>query len=113
MSLPNKGIGVIATSNISNGQLLLAEPPLIQIIRAETDETDLSAVVDALPETERLAYHALCAADETCSEDWSILETNGFNLRSDSSRTGVYARISRFNHSCTPNAAHQCVYPSC
>ena len=105
-----KGMGVVATRDITCGERLIAEPPLLTFCSSSTEEYEQSAVtaVDNLPKSERAVFDSLYNAKiwpNDChphSEVLGIVATNCIEV-TDLSVSGIFATISRFNHSCAPN----------
>lgn len=97
------GLGVVATRDISRGELILAETP---ILRLSLGELSLQAQFNALPNAGKRAVLRLCDAWRAAGMRRSlkgIARTNGLQCRSDSAEGVLCVEVSRFNHSCNPN----------
>ena len=109
-TIPGKGKGVIATRDISPGTLILSDPPLITtavIQSIETTEQDLARALRALPKDSQRAFLSLHNNHRGEKNPLSnIVRSNGYPLGPGSDVGAVFAHVSRFNHSCVPNAKH-------
>ena len=129
--IPGKGLGVVANRHIGVGEAVLAEKPLIQLVkdfstgadwcRTETEGTWQRTNKPADPGTQSKLLNLSTAAVGTNPID-KVINTNGFVFlhpppkeptRRDvpdelsgakRRQTIVFANISRINHSCAPNA---------
>ncbi|GAA5825054.1 hypothetical protein JCM10212_000139 [Sporobolomyces blumeae] len=115
VEMPGKGYGAVASSDLSLGQLLIAERPLC-IWPSSLSAAAAQELFDQLTPREQAAYMALapCVADDHgLDEIRSRRAANGFEIKLPSvpgySGTQMVAmlfpKISRINHSCTPNAS--------
>jgi hypothetical protein len=113
--LPGKGIGIVATAPITAWTLILAERPLLIVPRAVVTGSPtpalnacVAAEVSKLTKPKQDAFRSLHDAKidppSVSSPLLSIIKTNGFGLGGSAVSTGVFEVISRFNHSCSPNA---------
>ncbi|TFK87037.1 SET domain-containing protein, partial [Polyporus arcularius HHB13444] len=109
------GLGLVATSDIVAGAVILRERPLVLVPRAynmrsmnEGTRTLVSAVNTMHPENQRLFYALKNVEGKTvASEEEGILDTNAYTCGAHNGRYGGVARdVSRANHSCRPNAEH-------
>ncbi|KAI0794158.1 hypothetical protein C8Q74DRAFT_1365670 [Fomes fomentarius] len=116
-SIKGFGRGMIATTNITRGQLIVRERPLLVMPISLTGETmgEILAfqeeVVNSMRPANRAAVYALTNVK---GPDWpshlkGILDTNSIGLGEPlpgyAAEHGAVARdISRVNHSCSPNA---------
>jgi hypothetical protein len=108
-AIPGKGKGVLATWTITPGTLILSEAPLITtdvITSMETTEKDLARALKALPKDSQRAFLSLHNNYLGKNPLSNIIRSNGYPLGPSSDVGGVFATISRINHSCRPNAAH-------
>lgn len=122
-SYSDKGIGMIATASITPGQLVLAEAPLVTIPAEALVELNFFRLValsniimeelSMLPKKMRSDYFALHNQYQPAQLPpvIGIWSTNAFALGGpgriddgDFAESGVFNIISRFNHSCSPNA---------
>lgn len=101
-NLPGRGYGVIATSAIEAGTLILAEEPLVKV---SDRKRDVEACVSALAQPQQDRYYAL---HDNFSGMYApvegIFKTNAIQL-GDTGYGGVFALASRLNSSCRPNVA--------
>lgn len=107
--IPGKGVGVIATRQISVGTLVLSERPIIQVA-SSTYQASLAHLVLAqlqkLDSHDREGFLALRNTHEQMLPIEGIFKTNAIPLGSGSSAGDIFIQCSRFNHSCTANAAY-------
>ncbi|CAK9107593.1 unnamed protein product [Durusdinium trenchii] len=117
-----KGLGVIATSSIKCGDLLLEEAPLLIFQKQSfdvlfgdlqdvlVDDTSFDHWEESLTETlqskcdEEVRAQFWDLADTCCAKDKTALgiaRTNAIGLSDESA--GLFLLLSRFNHSCKPN----------
>lgn len=105
----NKGLGMFAKSKIARGQLVIAEKPLI-LTPSQVPDSLLVRLVANMTEADRSLFFALhnnSSASPSSSTIKDIIRTNGIRLGTeDDANGGVFANISRINHSCRPNVHH-------
>ena len=102
-----KGCGVYALAAFAAGQRLLAEEPLVECEACDAKGTVYpAAAVDALGETVREAFFALCqnaqwGADKSARGIWlsNALPTDDV----PAPKSAVFRYTCRFNHACRPN----------
>ncbi|GAA5935793.1 uncharacterized protein JCM15063_001806 [Sporobolomyces koalae] len=110
-----KGLGAIASKDLELGSLLIAERPLC-IWPTTLDAAQARQLFEQLGEREQAAYMSLApvvAADADLDEIRSRRAANGFSIALppvpgySASKTVamMFPKISRINHSCTPNAS--------
>jgi SET domain len=108
-AIPGKGLGLLATQDITPGTLLLSESPLlttedVTTIDLQVAETQLRKKFSSLPPRSQKAFLALhnnYPDDEMPLS--GIVRSNGYPLGPGAEAGGVYEVISRINHSCAPN----------
>jgi len=108
-AIPGKGKGLFATQSIAPGTLILSDPPLITtdcITSMETTEKDLARALRALPKESQRQYLSLHNNYPGKNPLSNIVRSNGYPLGPSSDVGGVFANVSRINHSCRPNAKH-------
>jgi hypothetical protein len=105
----DKGLGVFALQVFRRGDLIIAEAPLFSIRKQDDggpiDHQSVAAAVDSLSSEEVQKYVSLKNADEGRRYEtpfFGIYSTNAYRM--DSDRSGIFLEVSRFNHSCLPNA---------
>lgn len=107
--IPGKGVGVIATRQIFVGTLVLSERPIIQVA-SSTYQANLAHLVLAqlqkLDSHDREGFLALRNTHKQMLPIEGIFKTNAIPLGRGSSAGGIFLQCSRFNHSCTANAAY-------
>jgi SET domain-containing protein len=115
---PGKGWGVSATRRIVRGDPILAEKPLFVIRKPQTQmgEADVSAAVNKLAPAEKRQFLALRSGPDATQpfKTWGFaFAENTFAITSPGGwganrgagwAHGCYLLLSRFNHSCAPNA---------
>ena len=106
-SLPGRGLGCIALSDIAIGTRVLAEPPLT--VEGPGLPT-IESAVEALNPADRMHFFALAQEVRLYGETKSIagiIGTNGIPFEVDGEDFGgIFPRASRFNHSCDANAIY-------
>ena len=108
-SIPGKGRGLVASRNITPGELIINEPALFtteSLQNAETIEKDLGAIVKALPKEGQRAFLSLHNNFPGPSPFSNIIRSNGYPLGPSSDIGGIFVETARINHSCRPNAQH-------
>ena len=106
----DKGLGAFALQMFRRGDLIVAEAPLFSIRHQDNggpiDHKSIAATVGSLSSEQVQKYVSLKNADaEGGRHDnpfLGIFSTNAFET--DSDHSGIFLDISRFNHSCSPNA---------
>ena len=102
-SIAGKGLGIVATERISKGEKVFEETPLL---RGKTQDLrqrlNVAEAVANLSNTKRKRFRALFNSFPE-EEDLGIIRTNCYALGTDSVYCGVFRKLSRVNHSCTPN----------
>jgi hypothetical protein len=106
--IPGKGLGLIATRDITPGTLLLSEVPLlttegVTTIDPEVAETQLRKKFSSLSPSSQKAFMALYNNYPDDKPLSGIVRSNGYPLGPGAEAGGVYETISRINHSCCPN----------
>ncbi|KAK4975419.1 hypothetical protein LTR42_004629 [Elasticomyces elasticus] len=108
--IPGKGKGLLATTILNPGTLLISEPPLFttsSLTNPSTIEKDLSKIIRSLPKTAQRAFLSLHNNNPGPQPFTNIIRSNGYPLGpSNSSIGGIFPTVSRINHSCLPNAQH-------
>ncbi|KAL0952390.1 hypothetical protein HGRIS_006666 [Hohenbuehelia grisea] len=133
---PDKGLGMFATKPIRFGELIISERPLIfcglftsmsaklpkqltdqQVIQARlaNKEGELEAVLERLPQERQDAYRALFNSHlhDGSGPLMGIMRTNGFGVTIEPERgaagtfSAVCEKLSRINHSCSPNSSRR------
>ena len=106
----DKGLGAFALQMFRRGDLIIAEAPLFTIRKQDEggpiDFRSIAAAVDGLSSEEVQKYVSLKNADAERkrydSRFLGIYSTNAYETDSDCG--GIFLEVSRFNHSCLPNA---------
>lgn len=103
------GKGTRATTAIKVGILLVAEPPLFPAPKSPISVQDLEGYIplelEKLDENEQRAFFELRNSwGKPKSTIQGIWETNAMPVKG--SRSGIFPVCSRFNHSCSANAAY-------
>ncbi|TVY68677.1 SET domain-containing protein [Lachnellula suecica] len=107
--IAGKGKGLLAAVDIKPSKLILSEAPLFTtecITSMETTEADLARALRALPKDSQRAFLSLHNNYPGKNPLSNIIRSNGYPLGPDSDVGGIFANISRINHSCRPNAVH-------
>ncbi|KAF4590778.1 hypothetical protein EYR40_009375 [Pleurotus pulmonarius] len=131
VDIPGKGLGMVATQDIEQGDLIASERPLLLAPHGmcgfrdiwfeyeATQEEQQAAMFSEVERVLRVAYDRMRPDDQAAYmklhnahlDDGSgpllgILRTNVYSLfdMQGSKYTGVFNELSRINHSCCPNA---------
>lgn len=108
--IPGKAQGVIATSSIARGTLILLEPPLFKVPQSALHPSlvrDLVAgKLKALDKDQQRIFFSLLNNFKNLSPFEAIVKTNTIPLGADADEGGIFPICSRFNHSCVGNAAY-------
>jgi len=114
-----KGLGIVATASIEQGELLLREAPLLQLpssldeVAPETWDSEVQKLLDKCTEEGRNKFWALHDAhadgEESSKSALGVILTNAHATTSPDrqvTEAGLFPLLSRFNHSCRPNLHH-------
>ncbi|KAK2747986.1 hypothetical protein FQN57_001577 [Myotisia sp. PD_48] len=106
---PGRGWGAFSTKRIERGAVILREKPLFIIQKPPTEiqEEDIYRAFQRLVHDDKQQFLCLMASDSPSSSPMAgILAENCFNLplAMGAPALGLYILLSRFNHSCVPNA---------
>ena len=108
----DKGLGVFALQAFRRGDLIVTEVPLFKIRKQDDggpiDHQSVAAAVGKLSSEEMQKYVSLKSAHTEGGRydnpSLEIYSSNAFQMDSDYS--GIFPEVSRFNHSCSPNARY-------
>lgn len=108
--IEGKGLGVVAMRNISQGEMILEDQPMLAIPCKDLDrltDRDVEEMVKALPQQKQDFFWKLFDAEifgDKRSAKSRVL-TNSYPVEDASGHEcfGVFNSIARFNHSCVPN----------
>ncbi|KAK4901268.1 hypothetical protein LTR27_001825 [Elasticomyces elasticus] len=109
MNIPGKGKGLLATTTLSPGTLLISEPPLFTtsfLTTPSTIEKDLSKIIRSLPKAGQRAFLSLHNNNSGPEPFSNIIRSDGYLLGPSSDIGGIFPTLTRINHSCPPNAQH-------
>lgn len=110
----HKGLGAYASRAIAQGELIIAEAPLVMHALPPGDElvpggqasseataSEVEALIAGLSTAKRAAFFELCGG-RSAHQIW---KENAFRIldQDDGAFIAVFARIARINHSCAPN----------
>ncbi|KAJ8503560.1 hypothetical protein ONZ45_g10754 [Pleurotus djamor] len=116
----DKGLGMFATRDYDFGDMILAERPLILCPMPPQGSRDTEYIfaeaLDRMSEANFDTFMSLhnCHTDEAGEEGdlplFGVLRTNAYYIRFEKGKTrlryiSVYGKISRINHSCSPNTS--------
>ncbi|KAF1823199.1 uncharacterized protein K489DRAFT_380603 [Dissoconium aciculare CBS 342.82] len=105
--VPGKGIGVFATQPIAAGVMILSEKPIVKVPPFSLDpNAKILQQLQARSKDERNAFFALANNYPDTTPVMGIVKTNAMPLGSGAQTGGLFLQCSRFNHSCTSNAAY-------
>ena len=131
-ALPNKGYGLVATRDIQESELIIAEEPLLKVKLSPegdlvgkfcTDKREfispaLIQVLNELADKDLFKFYSLsdsCSAVLAQDPDlksgfktnYGIIKTNSFSMDfNNQTYLTLFPTISRLNHSCQPNCNH-------
>ena len=134
-ALPNKGFGLVATRDIQESELLIAESPLLKVelspegdlvgkfctAKREFISPALVQVLNKLPDNDLFKFYTLsdsCSANlaqehglhdlqKAYKTNFGIMKTNSFSMEFENQTyLTLFPTISRLNHSCQPNCNH-------
>ena len=110
----DKGLGAFALQVFRRGDLIIEEAPLFKIRKQDDggpiDLQSVAAAIDRLPSEEVQKYvslkntHAAAEGGRYDNPFFGIYSTNAHQM--DSDHSGIFLEVSRFNHSCSPNARY-------
>ena len=114
-AIPEKGLGVIATDPIDEGEVIISEAPLITQALARNEITIAASLVPkSMDEKRQYLSLANCHKKSRFQPLHGIFETNALPCGNNTpefgtiaSKAGIFLLCSRFNSSCTPNV-HNC-----
>ncbi|KAK5690269.1 hypothetical protein LTR97_012458 [Elasticomyces elasticus] len=107
--IPGKGKGLLATTTLNPGTLLISEPPLFttsSLTNPSTIEKDLSKIIRSLPKAAQRAFLSLHNNNPGPQPFTNIIRSNGYPLGPSSDVGGIFPAVARINHSCLPNTQH-------
>jgi len=110
-AIPDKGLGVIATDPIDEGEVIISEAPLFtQALARNADTIAASLAQKSTDEKRQYLSLANCHKTNRFNPLHGIFETNALpcgdnmpSLGTIASKAGIFLQCSRFNSSCTPN----------
>ncbi|KIW03496.1 uncharacterized protein PV09_05263 [Verruconis gallopava] len=128
----DKGIGAFAIRNITRGELVLSERPLLRIVGSRYLAADVQAQYDKLGDVQKAVYMSLASAhgqdasrypstsapylekgdkrrireqyEALTGEEKSVLSICMTNAMETDNGAAIFELASRFNHECVPNA---------
>lgn len=105
-----KGQGVLATSLIAKGDLVLSEKALFKFINNATTEEQatngLKKLVVALNRADQRRFFELSNTHKTKNPIFGVFRTNAIPLGAESPHGAIFPMCSRFNSSCVANACY-------
>ncbi|EPE24556.1 SET [Glarea lozoyensis ATCC 20868] len=105
--MPTKGKGLVARRNISKGERILSEKPLLispNLSSMSVMESAIAAKLKTLSRTDQRQFLSLNNNFPGKYPFSGIMRTNAFPCGSGAVIGGVYPTICLINHSCLPNA---------
>lgn len=106
-TIPGKGRGLVARSDIPEGTRILSEKPLLMIpnnMSNEQLEARLAQDLKALDKNQQRQYFSLHNSYNGKHVFGGIFKTNSMACGSDLSAVAIFPTISFINHSCLPNS---------
>ncbi|KAI4954379.1 hypothetical protein J4E91_002092 [Alternaria rosae] len=106
-TIPGKGRGLVARSDIPEGTRILSEKPLLMIpnnMSNEQLEARLAQDLKALDKNQQRQYFSLHNSYTGKHVLGGIFKTNSMACGSDLSAIAIFPTISFINHSCLPNS---------
>ncbi|KAK8097387.1 hypothetical protein PG984_016526 [Apiospora sp. TS-2023a] len=107
-SAPGHGWGAFATRRIQRGSVILREKALFAIAKHHDDITELDVLAAFRKSSRSLQWQFLSLRDHAGAPFTNISQSNSFSIGAPEAgkpRHGFFPLLSRFNHSCLPNAA--------
>ena len=107
-SIPEKGLGLIATQTIPRGNRILSEKPIFTVSRIG-DNHDLinQLIANKLKQVSRKNQRAFLSLHNnfrgSLGPFLGIVKTNALPLGPDAIEGGLFLQASRINHACLPN----------
>ena len=101
--IPGKGMGMIATRDIKNGELILEERPVLNITLGESLENQFIQLSNEVQKKVMSLYNA----HPSFGELKGIMNSNKFAVDESNEGSVLCIESSRFNHSCLPNVLHR------
>ncbi|KAJ3144288.1 hypothetical protein HDU89_008615 [Geranomyces variabilis] len=102
-----KGLGAFARHDVAAGQLLIAEEPILTLPHSLPKRLvgrSIEQLASKLPQPAKDNYFSLSSSHVDYGVAENIWYTNSLDMGDSRDRNGIFLVISRFNHSCTPNA---------
>jgi len=96
-----KGLGIIAMEDIKQGELLLADEPLI--VFNEWSPATVLTSWKSLSKEKKEVYLSLSNCHPEMNTVVGIAVTNMIPVTRDISQLAVFPNMARINHSCVPN----------
>jgi len=105
-SIPGRGRGLVAKTNIPRGYRILVETPILVVESTPPPSLEpiIAAKLKRLSKAEQRQFLSLSNNFPGKYPFSGIVKTNALPCGSGSSTGGVYGRASLINHSCVPNA---------
>jgi len=104
--VPGKGLGLVATRNINQGEVILSEDPLLFINNDDNEILkSLNSQFENLSAENKKKVICLCDPDPEGEEDQKIRRIFTVNRIQANHANGsaLYPTIPRINHSCSPS----------
>ena len=123
VTIPGKGMGIIAKHKINEGELIMKESPVFRFVSTDKAATKEDNVVDcfnyflSLPKSQQdeICPYPSSNLKEKLDHFEKVFNTNAFDLSSYPPRNSydeaIFKNISKINHSCIPNAERNFVDP--
>ena len=103
-AVPGKGLGVVARQDISAGELLIRETPLL--VLDQWSPAHLMAAWQKLSPPQRDSYSQLANSHPELPPLAGLALTNMIPLTRAANTFGVFLTVARVNHSCGANSNH-------
>ena len=103
-AVPGKGVGVVASQDISAGELLIRETPLLVV--DQWSPAHLMAAWQKLSPPQRSSYSQLANSHPELEPVVGVALTNMIPLTREANKFGVFLTVARINHSCLANSNH-------
>lgn len=107
--IPGKGVGVVASVDITKGTRILCETPILTVRHASISELNetIAQKLRAMTKDQQVQFLSLYNAHTGSMPPFvGITKTNALPCGSDSPIGAIYPTICRINHSCIPNTMH-------
>lgn len=102
--IDQKGLGMVATTSLTRGNVILIEAPIIRTVRSSSNSMAQSQFYKLSQEDKDKVLALANIHDPNIKPLRGIMWTNSIGLRGTDEGVGLFITASRINHSCRPNS---------